>query len=44
MDNKSPLISYALATLSGICFVSGLAMLSDKGGKALCTSLEKFYQ
>ena len=32
MDDKSPLISYVLATLCGICFVSGLAMSSDKGG------------
>lgn len=33
MDNKLPIISYTLATLSSLCFIGGLVLLSDKGGK-----------
>lgn len=33
MDNRLPLISYTLAVLSGICFMSGLVILSNEGGK-----------
>jgi hypothetical protein len=31
MDSKRPLISYSLATMAGICFVSGIAILSNEG-------------
>lgn len=33
MDNRLPLISYTLATLSGICFIGGLVILSSEGRK-----------
>lgn len=33
MDKKLPIISYTLAALSSLCFVGGLVLLSDKGGK-----------
>ena len=33
MDIKLPLISYTLATLSGICFIGGLVILSSEGEK-----------
>ena len=33
MDNKLPLISYTLVTMSGICFISGLIILSGEGRK-----------
>ena len=32
MDKKLPLVSYALAAMSGICFMSGLFILSNEGG------------
>lgn len=32
MHDKLTLISYTLAAMSGICFISGLAILSNKGG------------
>ena len=44
MDNKLPLISYTLATLSGICFIGGLVILSSEGRKFIWTDLEKSYQ
>lgn len=31
MDNKLPLISYTLATLASVCFLSGLVILSSEG-------------
>lgn len=31
MDNKIPLISYAFATMAGISFICGLAILSSEG-------------
>jgi hypothetical protein len=31
MKNRLSLISYSLATLAGICFVSGLVILSNEG-------------
>lgn len=31
MDNKLPLVSYTLAIVSGICFISGLVILSGEG-------------
>jgi hypothetical protein len=31
MDNKLPLISYTLAAVSGICFLSGLVIISREG-------------
>lgn len=33
MDNKLPIISYALAALSSACFIGGLVLLSGEGGK-----------
>lgn len=33
MDKNLPLISYALAVLSGICFIGGLVILSSEGRK-----------
>ena len=34
MDNKlSAIVSYALATLSGICFIGGLVILTGEGEK-----------
>lgn len=29
MDKKLSLVSYTLAAMAGICFISGLAILSD---------------
>lgn len=35
MDNKvSSFVSYALATLSGICFIGGLVILTGEGGNS----------
>lgn len=31
-DDKLLIVSYALAVMAGICFVNGLAILTDKGG------------
>lgn len=31
MSNRSTAISYALAALAGVCFVTGIALLSDEG-------------
>lgn len=31
MNNGSTVISYALAALAGICFISGISLLSDEG-------------
>ena len=31
MDKKVSVVSYTLATLTGICFVSGLVILSGEG-------------
>ena len=31
MDKKISLVSYTLAAMAGICFISGLAILSDEG-------------
>ena len=33
MNNGSTVISYALAALAGICFVTGLSLLSDEGSE-----------
>lgn len=33
MNNGSTLISYALAALAGVCFVTGIALLSDEGSE-----------
>jgi hypothetical protein len=43
MDRKLPLISYTLATLSGICFLSGLVILSSEGRNTLWTDLGRSY-
>ena len=32
MRNRLGLISYTLAAMAGVCFVSGLAILSGEGG------------
>lgn len=32
MNKRLDVISYALAVMAGACFVSGLAILSNKGG------------
>lgn len=32
MRNRRILISYTLAAVAGICFISGLAILTSKGG------------
>ena len=31
MNNRLSIVSYGLATLAGICFVSGLVILSSEG-------------
>lgn len=31
MANKSTVVSYVLAALSGVCFVTGVALLSNEG-------------
>lgn len=31
MDKALPIISYTLVTLSGICFIGGLVILSNEG-------------
>lgn len=31
-DNRLALVSYSLATLAGICFISGLAILVSERG------------
>lgn len=31
MDNKKSLVSYTFATIAGICFVSGLVILTGEG-------------
>lgn len=33
MNNGSTFISYALAALAGICFVTGLTLLTDEGSE-----------
>ena len=43
MDKKLPLMSYALALLSGICFVGGLFILSNEGETNICTDLRSSY-
>lgn len=41
MDDRLPLISYTLAAMSGICFMSGLVILSSEGSKTGCTDLRR---
>ena len=43
MDNRLPLISYALATVSGICFLGGLVILSSEGRTDVWTGLRRSY-
>lgn len=31
MNNGSTIISYALAALAGVCFVTGISLLSNEG-------------
>lgn len=44
MDDKLPLISYALAAMSGICFIGGLIILSTEGGAPEWIDLRRSYQ
>ena len=44
MDNNLPLVSYALALLSGVCFVGGLVILSSEGRNPMCTDSRNYYQ
>lgn len=32
MENRLAVVSYSLATLAGICFISGLAILASERG------------
>lgn len=43
MDKKIPLVSYTLAAMSGICFFSGLVILSREGRKTIWTDLRGSY-
>lgn len=43
MNNKLPLISYTFAAMSGICFISGLVILSSEGRPTIWTDLGRFY-
>ena len=43
MDNRLPLISYTLATVSGICFLGGLAILSSEGRKRMWIESRRSY-
>ena len=43
MNNKLPFISYTLATVSGICFIGGLVILSGEGRNTLWTDLRRSY-
>ena len=43
MDKKLPVISYALAVLSGVCFVGGLVILSGEGRKHEWTDSRESY-
>lgn len=31
MKSKSTIVSYALAALAGVCFVTGITLLTDEG-------------
>lgn len=44
MDNKLPLVSYALAAMSGLCFVGGLVLLSSEGRQTEWIGLGRSYQ
>lgn len=44
MDNKMPIITCALAAMSGICFVGGLVILSSEGRQHIWTGLRRSYQ
>lgn len=41
MDDRSHVISYMLATMSGICFLGGLVVLSSEGRKTMWTGLRR---
>lgn len=43
MDNKIPLISYALAAMSGVCFLGGLVVLSREGRTTMWTDSRDCY-
>lgn len=44
MNDKKPIISYALAAMSGICFIGGLVILSSEGRQSVCIDLRRSYQ
>jgi hypothetical protein len=44
MDKKLPVISYALAAMSSICFLGGLVILSREGRKTIWTDSGSSYQ
>lgn len=44
MNNKTPLISYTLAVVSGICFIGGLVILSSEGRVDACIDSRRLYQ
>lgn len=43
MINMHNVVSYALAALAGVCFVTGLALLSDEGSAEHNGSHEETY-
>lgn len=43
MDGKLSIVSYALAVVSGVLFVSGLALLSNEGREHLWTDSKNYY-
>lgn len=44
MDSKLPFVSYTLATLSGVCFIGGLVILSTEGRPTIWSDLKKSCQ
>lgn len=44
MDGKLSLVSYTLAAMAGICFISGLVILSSEGENQNWTDLKHSYQ
>lgn len=44
MNNKLPIIPYALAILSGVSFVCGLVILTSEGSNTLCIDLRRLQQ
>lgn len=45
MDNKlASFMSYTLATMAGICFISGIVILSSEGENPKWRESRKYYQ